>query len=61
MKKLALAAAIAVVTGSAAFASGMEAPVMEMAPVVEESTSSSAGDLLVPLLLLALVALAVTQ
>lgn len=60
MKKLALAAVITVVAG-AAFAGGMEAPVMEIAPVVEEASGSSAGGLLVPLMLLLLVALAVSN
>lgn len=61
MKKLALAAAITAVAAGAAFAGSMEAPVMEMAPVVEEASSSSAGGMIVPLILLALVALAVAN
>ena len=62
MKKLALAAVIAV-TATAAVAGSMEAPVMEMAPVVVEegSSASSAGNMVVPLILLALVALAVAN
>jgi len=61
MKKLALAAAIVAVAGTAAFAGGMEAPMMEMAPVVEESAGTSAGGFLVPLMLLLLVALALSN
>ena len=60
MKKFAIAAAITLVAG-AAFAGGMDAPVMEMAPVVEEASGSSGGSILVPLLLLGLVALAVSN
>ena len=59
MKKIALAAAITAVAATAAFAGGMEAPVMEMAPMVEETSGSSAGGLLLPLILLALVIAAV--
>lgn len=58
MKKIALAAAMVAVAGTAAFAGGMEAPMMEIAPVIEETTNSSAGGMLVPLLLLLLVAAA---
>ena len=61
MKKLALAAAITAVAAGAAFAGGMAEPVMEMAPVVEEASTSSAGGLIIPLVLLALVALAVAN
>ncbi len=60
MKKLALAAALTVVAG-AAFAGGMDAPMMDMAPVVEEASGSSAGGLMVPLMLLLLVALAISN
>ena len=59
MKKIAIAAAIVAVAGTAAIAGGMDAPVMEMAPVIEETTNSSAGGFLVPLLLLLLVAAAI--
>lgn len=60
MKKIALAAlTITAVAATTAVAGGMAEPVMEMAPVIEEAAGSSAGDLLVPLVLLALVALAV--
>jgi len=58
MKKLVLAAALTV-AASAAFAGGMDAPVMEVPVMVEESNGSSAGGMLVPLLLLVLVAGAV--
>lgn len=54
MKKLALAAAFAVV-GTAALASGYSEPVVEPEVVVAHS-SSSVGGVVVPLLLLLLVA-----
>jgi len=55
MKKLVIAAALAV-AGTAAIAGGMDAPVME-APVVVEAAeaASSAGGWLIPLILLALI------
>ena len=59
MKKLALAAVMAVI-GSSAFAGGMAEPVMEP-EVVKAATSSSAGGVIVPLLLLLLVAAAVSS
>ena len=61
MKKIALAVAITAVVATAAFAGGMDAPVMEMAPMMEETSASSAGGLLVPLILLLLVAAAVAS
>ena len=59
MKKFVIAAAISVVATSA-FAGGMAEPVMEMAPMMEESHGSSAGGVLLPILLLALVAAAIS-
>jgi hypothetical protein len=59
MKKLILAATIAV-TASGAFAGGMAEPVMEP-EVVEAATSSSAQGILVPLLLLLVIAAAVSS
>ncbi len=58
MKKLALAAAFAGVA-STAFAGGM-APVVEVAPVVveEAAAGSSASGLIIPLILVALIAVA---
>lgn len=56
MKKLALAGLMAVV-GTAAFASGYVAPVVEPEVVVAHS-SSSVGGIVIPLLLLLLVAAA---
>ncbi|MGR3289715.1 MAG: hypothetical protein ACU0C9_00760 [Paracoccaceae bacterium] len=61
MKKIALAVAITAVVATSAFAGGMDAPVMEMAPMMEETSASSAGGLLVPLILLLLVAAAVAS
>lgn len=56
MKKLAIAAVLAGLA-STAFAGGMAAPVVEMAPVVvEEAASSSASGLIIPLILLAILA-----
>jgi len=63
MKKFALAAAFAG-AASSAFAGGMSAPVMVMAPtpVVEETKASSSGaGLIIPLILIALIALAVNK
>lgn len=60
MKKIALAAlAITAVAATTAVAGSMAEPVMEMAPVVEEAAGSSAGGMLVPLIMLALLALAI--
>jgi len=63
MKKFALAAAFGL-AASTAFAGNMSEPVMEMAPVVvmeEAAGSSSSAGLIVPLILLALVAVAVAD
>lgn len=58
MKKLAIAAVLAGLA-STAFAGGMAAPVVEMAPVVvEEAASSSSAGLIIPLILLAILAAA---
>lgn len=59
MKKIALAAALSV-SASTAFAGNMEAPVMEAPIIVEEAAGSSAG-IVVPLLILAVVAAAVSM
>ena len=61
MKKFALAVAFGV-SASTAFAGNMSEPVMEMAPLVvmEEAASSSGAGLIVPLILLALIAAAVS-
>ena len=55
MKKLVLAAAL---TGlaSTAFAGGMAEPVMEPEVIVEETSGTTAGGIVVPLVLLALIA-----
>jgi len=57
MKKLALAAVLAGLA-STAFAGGMAAPVIEMAPVVVEEAagSSSSAGLIIPLILVAILA-----
>ncbi|MBV0913547.1 hypothetical protein [Anianabacter salinae] len=60
MKKVALAAALALTT-STAFAGGYEAPVMEPQIVVEETASSSAPGLVVALLVLAVAAAAIAR
>lgn len=60
MKKLALAAALTV-AASTAFAGSMAEPMMEAPVIVEEAeASSSTGGLIVPLILIALVAAAVS-
>jgi hypothetical protein len=55
MKKLVLAAAL---TGAAstAFAGGFSQPVMEPEIIVEETAGTTAGGIVVPLILLALIA-----
>lgn len=58
MKKLALAAALAT-TASTAFAGGLIEPIMEQ-EIVEVKTKASAGGILIPLLILLLVAAAVS-
>lgn len=60
MKKIALIAAVVAVAGTAAVAGGMEAPIMEAPVIMEETAGSSAGGFIVPLILLALVAAAVS-
>ena len=59
VKKIALAASFSV-CANAAFAGGLIEPVMEPA-VVEAKTASSAGGILIPLLILILVAVAVSS
>ncbi|WP_044044324.1 hypothetical protein [Octadecabacter antarcticus] len=61
MKKFALAAAFAG-AASTAFAGNISEPIMEMAPVVvmEETASSSSAGLIIPLILIALIAVAVS-
>ncbi len=62
MKKFALAAAFAG-AASTAFAGNMAPPVIEMAPVVvmeETAGSSSSAGLIIPLILIALIAAAVS-
>ena len=61
MKKLVLAAAIAM-TATGAFAGNMKKPVMEPAPVVTETKkTSSSSSIVVPLILLAIVVAAVAS
>jgi hypothetical protein len=60
MKKLALAAALAV-AASSAYAGGVAEPVMTPEEVTVVTTSSSAGGLVVPLLLLLLIGAAVAS
>jgi hypothetical protein len=57
MKKLALAAAFAAVS-SQAFAGGLAAVVVEPEVIVEQPMASSGSNLIVPLVLIALIALA---
>ncbi len=61
MKKISILAASAILSASAAFAGGMDAPVMEepvMAPEIVEDESNGGGGWVVPLLLLAIIAAA---
>ena len=62
MKKIALAAALSV-AASTAFAGGLDAPIMEEAPIAAEvkEGSSSNGGLLIPLLLLLVLAAAASN
>jgi hypothetical protein len=55
MKKLVLAAAISA-GASTAFAGGLSAPVMEPEIIVEETAGTTAGGIVVPLILLAVIA-----
>ncbi|WP_375279585.1 hypothetical protein [Pseudooctadecabacter sp.] len=63
MKKFALAAAFAG-AASTAFAGNLAEPVMEMEPVVvieETAGSSSSAGLIIPLILVALIAVAMSE
>lgn len=60
MKKIALAAALSV-SASTAFAGNMEAPVMEAPIIVEEAAAGSSAGIVVPMLILAVVAAAVSM
>ena len=60
MKKIALAAALSV-AASTAFAGNMSAPIMEAPITVEEAkAASSSSNVIVPLLILAVLAAALT-
>lgn len=60
MKKIALAAALSV-AASTAFAGNMEAPIMEAPIIVEEAkAASSSSNVIVPLLILAVLAAALS-
>jgi hypothetical protein len=60
MKKIALAAALSV-AASTAFAGNMEAPIMEAPIIVEEAkAASSSSNIIVPLLILAVLAAALS-
>lgn len=60
MKKIVVVAVALVAVASAAFAGGMAEPIMEMSPVViEEAAAGSSGmGMLIPLILIALIAMA---
>lgn len=60
MKKLVLAAAFAAAATNA-FAGNMAEPVIEAPVIVEETASSSAGGIAIPLLLLAVLAVAASD
>jgi len=56
MKKIALAAVVASLIGSSAFAGNIIEPIIEPEIIIEETSSSSASGLIIPLLLIAVVA-----
>jgi hypothetical protein len=58
MKKLALAAVLAV-TASTAFAGGLTEPAPEQSPAVVEKQAATSGGILIPLLLLIVIGAAV--
>ena len=60
MKKIVVVAVALVAVASAAFAGGMDEPIMEMSPVViEEAAAGSSGmGMLIPLILIALIVMA---
>ena len=60
MKKIVVVAVALVAVASAAFAGGLADPIMEMSPVViEEAAAGSSGmGMLIPLILIALIAMA---
>ena len=60
MKKIVVVAVALVAVASAAFAGGMAEPIMEMSPVVieEAAAGSSGAGMLIPLILIALIAMA---
>ena len=65
MTKITLTAAALTLAASSAFAGGLDQPVVEMTPVeiIEDTTtgSSSGAGLIVPLILVALIAAAVSS
>lgn len=60
MKKLALAVAFTAVA-STAYAGGLAEPVMEPMVMVEEASGSTAGGIIVPILLIAVLAAALAN
>jgi hypothetical protein len=60
MKKLVLAAAFSA-AATTAFAGNMSEPVIEAPVIVEETAGSSAGGIAIPLLLLAVLAVAASD
>ena len=60
MKKLALAAALSL-AASTAFAGGMAEPIMEPAPIVEESAGTTSAGVIVALLALLLIGVAASN
>lgn len=64
MKRLLLTTSLCVFGTASAYAGGLAAPVMEMDPVVIEQTtaaSSSSAGLIIPLILIALIAVALSS
>jgi len=56
MKKVAIAAVVASVFASSAFAGNIIEPIIEPQIIVEETSSSSASGLIIPILLIAVIA-----
>jgi len=60
MKKLALAAVLSAVASTSAFAGGLEEPIVEPV-IIEEDTSGTNAGWVVPVVLLALIAVAASS
>lgn len=62
MKKIVLGSVMSMFAAGSAVAGGMAEPIMEMEPeMIEAAASSSSAGLIIPLILLALIALAMSS